>query len=323
MVHSEATTRRFQVLALDGGGSRGLFTAALLAAIEEDLNVSVSDHFDLIAGTSTGGIVALALGLGLRPRQIVEFYVKHSPLVFRNWLGLRSAQQWLFRKYSHRRLEAALKETFQDRLFGDSSKRLVIPCYELGADDVYIFRTAHAERLKRDFKVPAWKVALATSAAPTYFPAHRGVDQLRLVDGGIWANNPAMVALIESFGTLKVPLDQTHLLSIGTYEGVSTRPPYLNNGGRLPWALKITDVLLRAGSIGVNNQVSFLLGDRFLRLDPKVPAGEVVMDRADNADALVGRALHFSRKLMPEISARFMSHAAPAFSPLHAPKRSE
>jgi patatin-like phospholipase/acyl hydrolase len=197
------TEDRFQILALDGGGSRGLFTAALLAAVEEDLHVSISDHFDLIAGTSTGGIIAIALGLGLRPRQIVDFYVKHSPVVFSNPLWLRSVQQWFFRKYSHNALEAALKETFQDRLFGDSAKRLVIPCYELGSDDVYIFRTAHAERLKRDFKVPAWKVGPSTSAAPTYFQALRGVDQLRLVDGGMWANNPAMVALVESFGTFK------------------------------------------------------------------------------------------------------------------------
>ncbi len=312
---------RFQVLSLDGGGSRGLFSAALLAAIEEDLNVCVSDHFDLIAGTSTGGIIAIALGLGIRPREIVEFYVKNSPLVFGNPLGLRSIQQWLFRKYPAKHLEAALKDTFQDRTFGESNKRLVIPCYELGSDDVYIFRTAHAERLKRDFKVPAWNVALATSAAPTYFPAHRGVDRLRLVDGGLWANNPAMVAIIESFGTLKVPLDRTHLLSIGTYEGISSRPRYLNQGGRLPWALKASDVLLRAGSLGVNNQASFLLGDRFLRLDPKVPVDEVRIDRVDNADALIGRAKHYSRKLMPEIVGRFMPHIAPAFSPIHSLNR--
>lgn len=311
---------RFQVLSLDGGGSRGLFTAALLAAIEEDLGVSVTDHFDLVAGTSTGGIVAIALGLGLKPREIVEFYVKYSPVIFDNPWKLRSVVQWLFRKYSATPLQDALKATFQERLLGESKKRLVIPCYELGADDVYIFRTAHADRLKRDHKVAAWSVALATSAAPTYFPAHRGVDQLRLIDGGIWANNPAMVAITESFGTLKVPLDRTHLLSIGTYEGVSSRPSYLNKGGRLPWALKATDVLLRAGSIGVNNQASFLLGDRFLRLDPIVPAKEVRIDGINNADALIGRAKHYSRKLMPAISAGFMGHQAPTFTPIHSSK---
>lgn len=314
---------RFQILALDGGGSRGLFTAALLAAVEDDLGTSVVDHFDLLAGTSTGGILAIALGLGMRPREIVEFYVKYSPLVFRNPFWLRTIQQWILRKYSAATLEAALKATFRERLLGESNKRLVIPSYDLGSDDVYIFRTSHAERLKRDFKVPAWKVALATSAAPTYFPAYRGVDRLRLVDGGVWANNPAMVALTESFGTLKVPLERTHLLSIGTYDGVSTRARHLNHGGRLPWATAATDVLLRAGSIGTNNQVSFLLGERFLRLDPKVPAGEVVIDGINNADDLIARAQHYSRRLMPEIRSRFTAHVAPPFSPIHSSPRSE
>ena len=67
---------RFQILALDGGGLRGIFSAAILAALEDDLQTSIVDHFDLVAGTSTGGIIALGLGLGLRPRQIVEFYAE-------------------------------------------------------------------------------------------------------------------------------------------------------------------------------------------------------------------------------------------------------
>ena len=84
-----------------------------------------------------------------------------------------------------------------------------MPSYNVGDDDVYIFRTPHAERLRRDYRVPAWKVALATSAAPTYFPACREVDQLRLIDGGVWANNPAMVGIIEAVGTLGVALDRS------------------------------------------------------------------------------------------------------------------
>jgi len=86
-----AEAERFQILSLDGGGIRGVFSAAILAAIEEDLNVHLVDHFDLIAGTSTGGIIALALGLGLRPADILAFYIEHGPRIFSNPLGLRSA----------------------------------------------------------------------------------------------------------------------------------------------------------------------------------------------------------------------------------------
>ena len=74
--------RRFQLLALDGGGVRGIFTAALLAGLEEDVGSPVVDHFDLIVGTSTGGIIALALGAGLTPREILDFYVDERHAIF-------------------------------------------------------------------------------------------------------------------------------------------------------------------------------------------------------------------------------------------------
>jgi patatin-like phospholipase/acyl hydrolase len=309
---------RFQILTLDGGGIRGLFSAALLAAMEEDLGTRIDQHFDLIAGTSTGGIVAIALGLGIRPRAIVDFYLQHGPKIFANPVRLRSAQHWAFRKYSTAPLEKALQDTFQGAAFGDSTKRLVITSYNLGADDVYLFRTPHHERLRRDYKVPAWQVARATTAAPTFFGAFRGVDGLRLVDGGVWANNPAMVALAESYGTLGVPLTDTWLLSVGTYDAVQNRPRYLDKGGRLAWASSAPDVLLRATSIGVRNQADFLLDRaRFLRIDPKVPAEDVALDKVKSAADLIGRARHFSRIEMPTVQARFLSHIAPAFVPLY------
>lgn len=205
--YTSVTPKPFQILSLDGGGIKGLFSAAVLAAIEEDLNTEVAKHFDLIAGTSTGGIIALGLGTGMRPREIVEFYLANGPEVFKQAKQLRTIKSWLARKYSAEPLVKALKRCFKDRLFGASEKRLVIPSYNLGEDDVYIFRTPHHERLRRDFKVPFWKIAQATSAAPTYFPCCRSIDNQRLIDGGVWANNPALVAIVEATGTLGVPLE--------------------------------------------------------------------------------------------------------------------
>jgi uncharacterized protein len=92
-------SRRFQILSLDGGGIKGLFSAAVLAHVEEDLNINIIDHFDLIVGTSTGGIIALGLGLELRPKQVVDFYAEKGAAIFRNRLGLRRATHLLFRKY--------------------------------------------------------------------------------------------------------------------------------------------------------------------------------------------------------------------------------
>ena len=313
-------SRRYQVLSLDGGGIKGMFSASVLAAIEEDLGTNVQDHFDLIAGTSTGGIIAIALGLGMRPREIVEFYLNEGPKIFHRGWGVSGLLHWLKSKYSAEPLEAALKRCFKEKRFGDSTKRLVIPSYNIGEDDVYIFRTPHHDRLARDYRVPAWKVARATSAAPTYFPCTREVDSLRLIDGGVWANNPAMVAVTEAVGTLGVSLSDIYVFSIGTSDSVSHRKCRLNRGGKIAWGRDgaAIDVIMRGQSIGVNNQVRFLLGDDHVeRVDPRVANGEFSLDGVMKTDDLIAKAAHYSRIFMPTFRERFANHMAPGFTPLH------
>jgi patatin-like phospholipase/acyl hydrolase len=317
---SRAIPERFQILSLDGGGIRGVFTVAVLAAIEEDLGTSIVRHFDLIAGTSTGGIIAIALGLGIPPRDILQFYLRHGPNIFRQLFGLTWCRHWLRHKYADGPLERALREIFGDRLFGESTTRLVIPSYNLGEDDVYIFRTPHLERLKRDYRVPAWQVGMATSAAPTYFPAFRKLDSVRLVDGGVWANNPSMVAIIEAVGALGLPRKCVSLLSIGTMWPVSIRPSYLNWAGLLAWAMSAPEVILKATSVGVVNQARYLLGaDSFHRLDPRVPDSDLELDRVDASHTYLGRARHYSRSEMPFLRARFFGHLAQPYIPIHHP----
>ncbi len=311
---------RFQILSLDGGGIKGLFAAAVLASIEEDLGCDVTSHFDLIAGTSTGGIIALGLGLGLRPAQIVEFYLNEGRNIFPRWFGAKRVQHWFMRKFSQRPLADALQKCFKDKRLADSRKRLVIPSYNIGEDDVYIFRTPHAERLKRDYKIPAWKVAVATSAAPTFFPCCRHVDSLRLIDGGVWANNPTMVGIIEAYGTLGVPLDSIHVLSIGTSDAVCHRGTRLNSGGIFAWASgnSAIDVIMRGQSIGVNNQATLLLGrDRTERLNPQVAADEFCLDGVRKSADLIGKAAHVSRIFMPTFNSKFAAHQAAPYSPLY------
>jgi patatin-like phospholipase/acyl hydrolase len=311
---------RFQILSLDGGGIKGLFSAAVLAAIEEDLSTTVVDHFDLITGTSTGGIIALGLGIGMRPREIVEFYVSKGPAIFSNFLGWRSLLHWACRKYSSGPLVDALTSCFKDKRLADSRKRLVIPAYSLGEDDVYLFRTPHAPRLRRDYKVPLWKVAQATSAAPSYFPSCRCIDSLRLIDGGVWANNPTLVGIVEAVGTLGVPLDTIHVFSIGTSDPVNHRRGRLNWGGKLPWAgdNAAIDLIMRGQSIAVHNQATFLLSkDRVERVNPPVSSGEFTLDGTHKAEDLIGKAAHHSRVFMPTFEGKFYDHQAAPYSPLY------
>ncbi|WP_405141980.1 CBASS cGAMP-activated phospholipase [Sphaerisporangium sp. NBC_01403] len=309
-------TKRFQILALDGGGFRGMFSAAVLARLEEDLNVRITDHFDLIAGTSTGGIIALGLGLGLSPREILTFYTDHGPRIFRDRSRMRGVRHLFRAKYGSGPLRAALTEVFGDRTFGESTKRLVITSYNVAADDVYLFRTPHLPTLKRDWRESAVNIALATSAAPTYLPGMR-LDGARLVDGGVWANNPAMVALTETVGPLGIPLDAIRVFSLGTTIDVRHRHRRLDRGGLLPWAGDAVEVLMRAQSESAAKQVRHFVGKtNVLRLNPTVPTGAVALDKV-NIETLYGLAGHVSRDASPSFDRTFGDHVAHPYVPCY------
>ncbi len=299
---------RFQILSLDGGGIKGLFSAAVLAHLEEDLNVRVVDHFDLITGTSTGGIIALALASGMSPKEIVEFYVAHGPHIFPQQ-RLGGLKHYLKHKFCPSNLEKAVKACFGEKLVGNLSKRVVIPSYNLGEDEVYLFKTPHHERLRRDYKVPVWQVAMATSAAPTYFTAYTAVDRIRLVDGGIWANNPCLVGIAEAVSMLGVPLPSIRLLSLGTTDELKGRPNSLDRGGKWHWREEGINVVLRGQSIGAYTQSQHLLGkENVLRIDPKVPDGLFALDKISESE-LLAKAAHESRQFSPAVKI-FTNHEA-------------
>lgn len=306
-------SRTFQILSLDGGGIKGLFSAAILSRWEDDLSTSIVKHFDLIVGTSTGGIIALGLGLGLLPGEIVNFYVSNSKKIFcRKSLGL-------FRnKYSHEPLKSILKsdQCFGNKLLGESKKRLVIPSYNLVEDGIYLFKTYHHDQCLRDYKTPAWKVALATSAAPIFFPVYKEVDNLRLIDGGVWANNPSMVGIIEAVSFLGVSFDQIRILSLGTTDEIVNRPKNLDNAGLFQWALPSIKVVLRGQNKGVDSQIRLLLGeDNVLRIDPPVPDKLFELDKL-SVKELLGVGSGISKNYAQDFKRKFMTHIAEEFKPL-------
>jgi uncharacterized protein len=302
-----------QILSLDGGGLKGLFQAALLAQFEKDLEISVVDHFDLIVGMSTGGLVALGLGAGVPLSAMVDFYVRLGPRVFRSG-PLRSARRLVRSKHSAKYLRGALKEVLEDRLLGQSAKRLVIPAYSLDDDDVYLFKTPHHTRLKRDGVVPMVDVALATSAAPTYLPAAR-VGNQRLIDGGVWANNPTFVGVAEAVSMLGATLGQIRVLSLGTTDAVTSHPGRLNRGGFLQWAPSVTSLILRAQALGTFHASEHLLGQvgRLTRIDPPVQDGLFDMDKLDSV-RIRGLAETVSRKCNPVVE-EFTTHRAAPYVP--------
>ena len=307
--------RPFQILSLDGGGYRGLFSAAVLAAFEEDLGRPVVEHFDMVTGTSTGGIIALALGAGLSPRRVIEFYEEHGPRIFaRSWL--RRLKHPFHSKYPAGPLRDALESVFGDRTLAQSRVRLVVPSYSLTDDRVYLFKTPHHERLRRDWRVPMVDVAMATSAAPTYFPAFE-FDRQRLVDGGMWANNPATIGIAEAVSMCGVSLDSIRVFSLGTTSDLKPRAPRLNRGGLVQWSTAGVDVLLHGQSIAACNLAVHLIGEsNVFRVDPDVPPGLLRLDGV-NPDELIGRARAESRRCLPKFCDTFGEHRAPPFVPIY------
>lgn len=307
------TEQAFQVLAIDGGGLKGIFAAAALAALEEDFDSRVVDQFDIIAGTSTGGLIALGLGAGMTAAEVLSFYLEHERLIFPT--GPMRWRKRLRRPYSAEPLRVALEERFGDRPFGESVVRLVIPSFDLANDDVYVFRTPHHERLRRDWKERVVDVALATSAAPTFLPAHR-LREHRLVDGGVWANNPSMAGVVEAIETCGAPRTSVRLLNIGTTAEVKERPRRLDQAGLLRWAPHITDVVLRGQSLASYNHSMLLLGkERTHRLNVAVPEGIHSLDGVQ-ADDLLAKAQRQSRHMGPEI-AQFFQHQPAPYTPIY------
>jgi patatin-like phospholipase/acyl hydrolase len=307
--------RPLQILCLDGGGLKGLFSASVLAEIESDHAVKVTEHFDLIVGTSTGGLIALALGAGLSPAQVVSFYVTHGPSIFPSGRS-RTVRQWVRSKHSSAPLRRALQEVLGDRRLADSHKRLVIPAYSLDEDDVYLFKTPHHPRFHRDGREAMVDVALATTAAPTYLPAAR-LRNHRLVDGGVWANNPTLVAVIEALTVLGAAPSECSVLSLGTTEPVSRVGRRVDCGGLVQWARPSSRLFLRAQAISSLHMAEHLLGrDRVTRIDPVVPDGLFHLDRLD-AGAIRGLAEGVSRRTSERVEA-FLTHRAPEFLPHQA-----
>lgn len=308
---------RFQILALDGGGAKALFTAHVLARLEEDLQVNLVDAFDLIAGTSAGGIVALGLGAGLAPREIVSHYEELAETVFpkarrRPWRRIRQCNWPLYDAAS---LRAVLTDILGERKLGDSSKRLLVPAWDVGRSSVHVFKTPHHKRLTRDWRIPMVDVAMATSAAPTFFPAAR-VDGHRLIDGGVWANNPSVIAVAEAVSMLDIPLSAIRVLNVGTTQSISHHPKRRDNGGFIQWAKSVGPTLVEASSRGGQGTAEHLVGrENFQRFDALVPGGLYELDSVD-ADDIAGLAASVSRELSPTYGSVFAGHSANAFTPL-------
>ena len=283
----------YRILSLDGGGIRGIYTAVLLQRLEERIPDLV-DRVSLLAGTSTGGIIALGLARGFKIHEIVSLFQESGGEIFntsrigklKDLGGLNGAG------YNLRSLKGVLERVFNGTRLDDLEKRVLIPTFDLDDQREGVERTWKA-KFFHNFPGPCSDggesvvdVALRTSAAPTVFPSYQG-----FIDGGVVANNPSMAALAQALDrdTGNRTLTDVRLLSLGT----GTVPFFIQgdqlNWGYRQWFKPLMKIMVDGAASVTHFQCMSLLRDRYHRLAPVLPE-RIRLDEVGKVDSLIAYA---------------------------------
>ncbi len=262
-----------RVLAIDGGGIRGLIPALVLAELERRAERQVFELFDLIAGTSTGGILACALCAPdpLPASEVVKLYEDEGPEIFDRSLlkQIASLGGLTDERYSSAGLVRVLDRHLGGVPMTAATVPLLLTAYDTERRRIHFLRSEG-----ENSGASMVDAAHATSAAPTYFEPVR-VGDATLIDGGVYALNPALCAYAEQGGRVDL------LLSLGT--GEHTRPlryDDIKDWGQLEWARPLIDVVFDGGQDAVDFQLGILLADRYVRLQTRLDEASDDLDDA-------------------------------------------
>ena len=231
----------FNILSIDGGGIRGLIPAKLLSELEKELQQHTGkeklyEHFHLVCGTSTGSILAIGIALGIPAEDLANFYRQYASIIFPRWylkVLPRKSRVFVNSIYSNKQLRKKLEEIFTKAndgkvpLLNDLKTFVCIPAFNGNEGEINVLKTKHHQEYSRDYKLPAHEVALASASAPVYFPPHSfsyenefGKGRLvNMIDGGIFANNPSLIGILEATDKFEKPVESIKLLSLGTGRG--------------------------------------------------------------------------------------------------------
>ncbi len=271
-------TGRFNILALSGGGYLGLYTIAVLAQLEQDLGRPIASSFDLIAGTSIGGIIALGLAHEVSATEIQDAFLREGASIFSDRPVPKGKAYQFFDilryvrkpKYNPIHLRRTISRLLgEETTIGELKHRVLVPAVNLTKGGPQIFKTPHHENFTRDQRLRLVDVAMATSAAPTYFPIAE-VEHSLYADGGLFANSPDSLAVHEAEHFLDVQPSDIHVMSIGT---TTSSFSFADATGRqlgiYGWAKdqRLVSVILASQQKMSDYMLGHRLGDRYLRLD--------------------------------------------------------
>ncbi|QMV46309.1 patatin [Wolbachia pipientis] len=265
------------ILSVDGGGIRGIIPAIILAEIEQRTRKTIAEIFDLMAGTSTGGIVVAGLCKKDKPQysanDLVEFYREYGPYIFKSSFFRRSILSWFnCAQYPHKNIESVLDKYFGEDILKNTLSNVLITSYDIQNNCPFFFKSWKEGNIKL-------KDALrAATAAPTYFaPKYLKVNQkeMVLVDGGVFANNPAACAYAS--GKRLFPNDDILLLSIGTGR---TGRSIANSRrfGKIGWIKPLLNVMFASSLDAVNYQLDQVIADKYIRIQSQLKIASPDMD---------------------------------------------
>jgi hypothetical protein len=322
----QASPQVHRILCLDGGGVLGTFSIAFLAAIEAELGRSIGTYFDLIAGTSTGGILAIALGMGLKASDVLELYQQHGADIlgsddttitlrgFRRGGGLRWGRR---KRKGADKLRTVLREALGKKRLSEAGTRLLIPAWHPVRQSAYVYRTPHHDRPRKDAETTAVDVALATATAPTHLPEQLSGRGVGLIDGGIWANNPIALAVVEAIGPLGWDPASLRVMSLGClaeeHDG--------NMGSRAgDLALKLKDLFVDGQAHGAMGIAELLTGadsnqNILYRVEHRVPGSGEPVDNAQLLRDITRLGYAKAGERLPALSYVFFSGPAEPFTP--------
>lgn len=287
----------YKILSLDGGGLRGLITARMLQRLNAEPAIAGwLDKVDLIAGTSTGGILALGLAAGKTPQQIADLYKIKGPDIFDDSLldDVLDLGRTIGAEYGNRVLKRELRTIFGSTTLAQLGKKVVIPTFDLDNE-----ATGRNERtwkpkifhnfsgMDTDGEFLAADIALYTSSAPTYFPSADGY-----IDGGVFANNPSVVALVQAISRRNKPaerasIDDVVLLSVGTGKTLNYIKGKSLDWGYAQWVKPLMNILMDGVAGIADYQSSQLLGDSYKRLQIIFDETESIpLDAVDKLDRM-------------------------------------
>lgn len=258
------------VLSIRGGGMRGLAPAMLLSQMEKALGVPLYQHFDLIVGTSTGAILAIAVGLGIPAEEVVKFYVVDGPKIFKRRLLHRFGL--LGSKYDGKKLQEALDVRFEHKLYSECKTAVSVTTTNVESLKACILRSSDHNSLK------ASTAAYCSAAAPTYFDPFISDTGAYYADGGLFANNPALVALHESYKMAKAKKDASAKLLLLDVGCPHAKARSANRPGIFGFGPEAISVMMEAGQNFVETLCTDALQADYMALVPELGFASAGLD---------------------------------------------